>query len=94
MKTIKKSFDVYEFKELSAEAKDRAINDYVNFVADMYGDLTSDTTPNYVKKAAKQAETMSTPWFFTSYLYEYGRASIMKDLKRERYLKNGDVFNN
>jgi hypothetical protein len=93
MKTIKKEYTVYTFDELSNEAKDKAICDYIEFMLEVVP--YENGTDNY-KKAIDKAENMRTPWFTDSYVYEYCKDEIIEDIKLNEYDFNidGSIFNN
>lgn len=90
MKTVTKTYNVYSFEELSKIAQDEVINNYINFYTEVipYEDISDD-----MKKAVNKAESMQTPWFTGSYIYEYCLEEIMEGVKSYEYLENGDIFN-
>ncbi len=90
MKKVLKEIEVYEFYELCQESKDRAINEYINFILEVtpYEEMSVD-----MKKACMQAEKNKTPWFTGSYVWEYCQEDILFVLNDDQqYLKNGALF--
>ena len=73
---------VYDFDELSAEAKAKAISDHIKFWLDTipYEDMTGN-----LKRVCDEAESMQTPWFTGSYIYEYCYDEIVNDIKLNGY---------
>lgn len=92
MKRISISLDVYSFDELSEEGRERAINDYVEFLMDT-ADINSPECDPDLKRAILQADRMQTPWFTESYIWEYCEKWILEDLRNPEqfYLKSGEV---
>lgn len=89
--TITKKYEVYEFDELSDEAKGCAISDLLMMITDMpelYPDLKDE-----INKAQDKVERMYTPWFFTNYLWEVAEEKILEILSQGAYLKDGTFFN-
>lgn len=89
MKVYTKTFEVYQYKELSKESKEVAINNYINFIIEVipYNDLSDN-----IKKAIDKAEAMYTPWFTGNYIYEYALLEIEENLEKESFLINGEIF--
>ena len=89
MKTITKEYQVFNFNELSNEAKEKAVNDDINYFLECtpYEDMEGK-----YKKAIDKAEAMQTPWFTGSYIYEYCKKDIEKNLKEELFFKDGSIF--
>ena len=73
---------VYTFDELTDKAKQKAINDYVNFLLETQN---YETASDNFKKAIDKAEAMQTPWFAGSYIFEYCREEILDDIKENNY---------
>jgi hypothetical protein len=87
----RKTYSVYKFNELSVKAKEKAINDYIEFELEVF----DEHSPDYVKKAVAKAEQMQTPWFAGSYVFDYsdnGR-QIIENIKINNYdfLKDGRI---
>lgn len=80
MKTITRKIKVYEYDELSGDSQDKAVTDYINFIIEVipYEELS---------------ESMQTPWFVGSYIWEYAKDEILENVREYPYLKNGDIFN-
>lgn len=92
MKTVLIKKEVYTFDELDQAAKEQAVNDYVEFLMDIYDPDKPKEMP-FVAKASKKADAMQTPWFWGSYIYEYGKEFIHAALRDELFLKTGKCFN-
>ncbi len=90
MKIYTKSYEVFEFEELSEEGKNKAINDHIKFILECvpFNELSKN-----IKKAIAAADKMKTPWFTASYIYEYALEEIEENLKNESFLVNGKIFN-
>ena len=83
-------YEVYEFNELTSEAKSRAIHDVLMSITDVpeiYPELEDEIT-----KAQDKCEKLYTPWFFTQYLWEFAEDKILKILSQGVYLKDGTFF--
>lgn len=93
MKVVTKKYNVYSFDELCEESKEKAINDYIDFLVQVT-DFESLNKNSNMYKAYKKANEMRTPWFLGSYVWEYCQKQIMKELKGSQYeyLENGSVF--
>lgn len=91
MTKISVEFETYTFKELSDSSKEKAINDYINFIVEFipYNELSED-----MRKAIDKAEAMHTPWFVGSYIYEYAKDEVIENLEHESFFIDGKLFNN
>lgn len=91
MKTITKEFKIYSYDELSEEAKEKAINDEINFILKVtpYEEMEGN-----LKKAIDKANAMQTPWFTAEYIWEYCTDDILEILKEYDFLENGECFIN
>lgn len=90
MKKITIEYEVYEFDELSDEAKSCAISDLLMSITDipeLYPELKDE-----IDKAQDKVERMYTPWFFTSYLWEVAEDKLLQILREYAYLKDGKMF--
>lgn len=90
MEKITVTYEVYEYKELSENAKNKVIDDYINFIIECipYNDLSEN-----MRKAVDKADHMKTPWFTGSYIYEYALDEILEGVKQNKYLIDGKIFN-
>ena len=80
---------IYEFSELSEEAKSTAINSHIDFWMEVH---TGDTMPDSLKKAVDMAEKMHTPWFLPSYIYDYCLEEILVELSEAEFYGDGKFF--
>ncbi len=90
MKKITIEYEVYEFDELSDEAKGRVISDLLMMITDMpelYPELKEE-----INKANDKVARMCTPWFFASYLWEVAEYKLLQILYEYVYLKDGEMF--
>lgn len=90
MTIVTKTYKVYSFIELSDDVKSKVINDYINFILEV---ISYDKMSIDMKKAIDKANSMQTPWFAGSYIYEYCLNEIMENVNQYEYLENGDIFN-
>ena len=81
MKTA--TIKICKFEELNEEAQNKVINETIEFFQCL------EKRPAFIKKALKKSEQMQTPWFFSSYCWEYGRKTILKEIKNNWYQLNG-----
>ena len=81
---------VYGFEELSQKAKDKAINDHINFL--MKVTQYEEASDNY-KKALDKAEATKTPWFAGEYIWEYCKDEILQSIEMNHYEfnENGNI---
>lgn len=77
-----KEIKVYKFAELSKEAKEKAINNHINFFLET---TWYDNASYNFKKAVDKAEAMRTPWFVGSYVYNYCHDEIIESLEANDY---------
>jgi len=88
MKTITKMFDLYEFHELSEEAKNKAVNKYIEFEIEMM----DENSPYY--HCALEMEKMRTPWFIGECIYEHHKENIITSLETYLFFKDGKTIPN
>ena len=88
MKIITKTFDLYEFNELSKEAQDKAMNHHINFEIE----TMDEDSPYY--HCAEEMDKMQTPWFLGEYLYECHKDDFIETIKANEYLffENGTLI--
>lgn len=89
--TITKEYEIYNFNELTSEAKSRAINDVLMSITDvpeLYPELKEE-----INKAQDKCDKLYTPWFFATYLWEFAKEKILEILQQSVYLKDGTFFN-
>lgn len=92
MRTITKTFNLYEFEELSEKAKEKAIDDYINSEIEM-GTLIQKCQV-FFKDAIDEAERLQNPWLLQSIIDEKYKDEIINTMKINDYLffKNGDLI--
>lgn len=91
MRTVVKEYKVYKFNELCEESQNKVINDYVNSLAETV-DFSKLNKNSNLYKAYKKANEMQTIWFLGSYIWEYCRKQILKEVNEYEYLENGRIF--
>lgn len=86
---------VYKFEGLSEIAQSKVINREIDFMIEYEYDTHYADSPGF-KKAMDKAESLKTPWFAASYVYEYCAADILESLSdpdsTREYLENGDPY--
>jgi hypothetical protein len=90
MKSVTKTYDVYDYDELSGEAQNKVINDTVRFLLEVteYDDLSPD-----MRRAVDKSEQMQTPWFVGEYVWDYAQDEVVMVAKSYKYLSTGEIFN-
>ena len=85
-----KSYTVYKFDELTKDAQEKAICDFINFELKM---TPYESLSEAFKRAINAAEKMQTPWFAPSYAYEYAKGEVAETLRINEYnfTENGDI---
>src|SRR5512146_242474 len=90
MKYMTITFEIFPFDELSKEAQQKAIDNYIEFLVET-ADISSPEIDPDLKRAILTAERMQTPWFTGSYVWDYCQEWILRDLKDDIwYLANGE----
>ena len=89
MKTITKVIEVYEFTELSEDAKMKAINDYIDFMLEA---LPYDDMSENMKRACVKAANLRTPWFVGNYVFDFCMDEIMENVNGYSYLVDGSIY--
>jgi len=80
MRTINKTFNLYQFDELSSEVQERALSDYIDFEIS----VMKEDSPYYY--CAEEAEWMQTPWFLKEMIYEKHKQDIIETIATNEYL--------
>lgn len=93
MKTVTTTTTVYNFNELSEKAKEKAIINHIEWIAEI-GWENEEYRPSYIKEAIDKCEEMKTPWFFGDYIYEFGKDSIELELQDSLFTEDGELFTN
>lgn len=91
MRTATKTYKVYTFDELDQKGRDKAIDNEIQYWIEM-SNCESQDVPDEIKHAGEQAEKMQTPWFFSSYIWEYAKDFILENCKNYEYLSSGEIF--
>lgn len=91
MRNIVEHKTLYKYGELTEEAKDKAMNDLIELWMEIIPIDTVSHNSNYYK-AYKKCEEMRTPWFFGSYVYEYCKKQLEKELRSLEFLIDGTVY--
>ena len=89
--TITREYEVYDYNELSKEAKEKAINDKISEWIEY---IPFDKLPHNsnLYKAYKESNIMQTPWFLPSYIYDYCKKELEQELKECSFLSDGRLF--
>ena len=82
MKVITTKTKVYKFKELPEEAKQKAIDDQIHAWIEVIP--YEEATGNF-KRAINKAENMRTPWFISSYVYDYCLNELIDEIELNDY---------
>lgn len=85
------TINIYKFEELKEEVKEKVIEEYIKFLITTT-DFEKINKNSNLYKAYKESTEMQTPWFLGSYIYDFCKKQIMKDINAQEYYKNGDIF--
>lgn len=94
MRIVIKEIEVYNYNELTDDAKNKAMSDYISALVDImpFESLSHDS--NFYK-AYEKAMEMKTPWFIGEYIHEYCKEEMERDLINEfEFLEDGTTFYN
>ncbi len=88
MKTITKTFNLYEFKELNIIAQEIAIYNHIIF------ELEVMDKDSWLYHCVIEMEKMNTPWLTSTYIYEKHKDDIIKIIEDNEYLffKDGELI--
>jgi len=89
MKLITRTIPVFQFSELTKESQDKAIECEINFYLEC---VDYDSMSDNMKRAVNKANSMLTPWFAGSYIWDYCQDEILNGLNECEFLENGDLF--
>ena len=92
METITKKINIYKYNELDETAKEKAIYNYIDFLAHTIEDVTKLNKNSNLYKAIKLAEDMQTPWFTYDYIWDYCNKQILKEVKHHKYYEDGGLY--
>lgn len=90
MTIVTKTYKVYEYNELIPNIQNKIKNNYINWIINH---IPYEKLSDNMKRAVDKANSMQTPWFTGSYIYEYCLDEIIKSINSYEYLVNGDIFN-
>jgi len=96
MKTIKINdnwiMPGYELSDLSEEAYNKAIDDHINFWLECR-EYDEEDKGDF-ERSIDKAESMHTPWFTGSYIFDYCMEEIIEELEINEYLfdEDGDII--
>lgn len=92
MRIITKKYEVYKYNELSDDAKNKAMN---NFIKDLIEVISFEELPhdNKLYKAYKECERMKTPWLIGDYIYACCKDELEEQLNEYEFLADGTYFN-
>jgi len=82
---VETPIELYTYEELNKKTKARIENNKVQQMLDIIP--YESASPN-MKKAIDKAKEMKTPWFTTSYMYDYCYSEIVKNIKADEALYN------
>jgi hypothetical protein len=92
MRTITKTFTLYNFDELNEDVKNTVINEYIDELSYLYSSDQLDETQDFVKEAFLEAELLRTPWFFGEIVLEKAKDKILERLTQREFLSDGTIF--
>lgn len=87
---IIKKIKLYSFDELNDKAKERAINDHIQFEISEIGLRADDEQHNPYWQYAMEMERMQTPWFLPELIYQKEKQGIIDTIKANEYLFYSD----
>lgn len=91
MRKITKEYTIYKFNELDEDIQNRVVSNYIEdwLCSIDYEKLNKNSN---LYKAIKKAEDLQTPWFTINYVYDYCEKEILRNVKKEEYYKNGNLY--
>lgn len=91
MKKIIKEYEIYTFNELSEDAKERAIADFIDTDIEIY---SNDAEDCYFYDSILEARKLQTPWFLGNIIYENHKEDIIESIRINNYgfFKNGELI--
>ena len=91
MRKINEERTLYKYKELSEEARNKAIEDRIELWMNTIPVDEVSHNSNYYK-AYRECERMKTPWFLASYIYDYCKKQLEKELAGLEFLPDGTIY--
>jgi len=86
MRTITKTFKLYEFSELSQDKKSKAIADHIGCEIE----LMTEESPYY--HCVTEMREMQTPWFLGECIHEHYHQEIAFLLRSSLFFKDGSFI--
>ena len=86
----KVEIELYNYNELSKQAKENAMNQYVEFILDMIEVWRDD-----FEEDIEEAERNQTPWFLGQIIYQNNKDKLIKELEGlgDCFYDDGTRFN-
>ncbi len=83
MKTITKTYKLYEYSELEQTAKDKAVQDMIDFYLEQND---YECMPEFVQKTIDEMDKMRTWWFTAGEIYNNYRDEVENDILINEHL--------
>jgi hypothetical protein len=80
MKTITKTFNLYEFEELNITAQEIAIYNHIMF------ELETMDEKSWLYHCMVEMENQQTPWFTSTHIYDKHKDDIIETIETNEYL--------
>ena len=93
MRTIVTETKVYKYDELSQEAKDKAISDFIFDMLQIENAYGYAEHPDF-KRSIAEAERLQTPWFQAQIIYDNMKEIFEEDFRLNdyEYTEDGKMF--
>ncbi len=82
---------IYQFDELSEDAKNRAVQDEITAMLEMYTDPEEDGSEQFWR-AVEECERLGTPWFIADAIWEYCQDEILEQVRQLEFYEDGGFF--
>ena len=93
MEQVNIAYSVFEFDELSKEAREKAINEEVCFWIDTAFSMPKEQWNSRFRDAVNELNRLHIPWFLGKVLLKKCKDEIFAGCRDRRYLHDGSVFN-
>jgi hypothetical protein len=91
LRKITKEYTIYKFDELDENTQNSVVSNYIqNWLYSVDYEKLNKNSNLY--KAIKKAEDLQTPWFTINYVYDYCEKEILRNVKKEEYYENGNLY--